>query len=88
MPASFEISHRSSKTEEQKIPQSIFRTRQVVLRIHRPQNVVPGHLPVKGSHQIPEASFPYHLIQILFFDFFNAHPSIIYPESAPHPANG
>ncbi len=55
MAALLYIPHRPSKPEHQKVPQPSLRPRQILRRIHRPQDIVTGDLPVKCGCQARKA---------------------------------
>ena len=52
----FDVQSRSAETINQKIPQPLFRAWKIICRIHWPQNVIHGNLPVERCHQ-PGESF-------------------------------
>src|SRR5206468_10966935 len=54
MPALFDINRRAPKAKDQEIPEALLCPRKVVARIHRPQQVVAGYLPVECRDEPPE----------------------------------
>lgn len=75
--AFLQIVHRAPKTKEQKVPQPLFSPHKIMLRIHWPQNVILGHLPVKRPDKASKPVFPYHLKQVFFGYLFNTHNPIL-----------
>lgn len=52
-----DIPPRPSEAKDQKLAQPVFRSRQIIGRIHLAQQVISRHLPVKCRHQAAETVF-------------------------------
>jgi hypothetical protein len=51
------VARRSAKPEDQELAKALLGAGHVRPRIHWPEHVIPGHLPVEGRDQSPEAVF-------------------------------
>jgi hypothetical protein len=75
MAARFFIPTRPAEAADEKIAEPLFGAGQVFLRIHRPENVVAGHLRVERRHQSLKAVFADPRVDVAFGHHFN-HGSI------------
>ena len=66
MPSLLQIVLRTTKAKCQKHPQSFFSTRQIMGRIHGPQQIVGRNAAIKGSRQPLDAVGAQHCVQIVF----------------------
>jgi hypothetical protein len=71
MSALFDIALRSAKTADQKVAQSGFGRRQIVGRVHGPENVIARNLPVKGTNQPSEPFLPDARVDLVFWQIHN-----------------
>ena len=72
MAALLDVALRAAESVHQKIPQPLLRTRQIVRRIHRSEDLVARNLRIERAHQTLEAvlaNLPVH--------FAFGHPTII-----------
>ncbi len=60
------VPRRPAESPHEKVPQSNLGASQVILRIHRAQHVILGHLRVEGRHQSREPVFADPLVDITF----------------------
>jgi hypothetical protein len=70
-----DIPRRSSKSKDEEVSKPLFRSIQILRRVHRAKDIVTGNLPVKGSHQ-PLKSILADLFENTIFRKLFGHPSI------------
>ncbi len=78
MTALLDVTLRTAETPDQEVAEPLFRAREVVGGVHRPEDVVLRHLRVEGPHQPRKACFTDRRIEAAFVDFVHtAHVPII-----------
>ena len=70
--ALFDVARRSAKAADKEIPQTQFRRREIVRRIHRSEDVVGRHPGVEGAHQSREPLFADAAVDLLCSQIHNA----------------
>ena len=65
MAALLDIALRPAKSIDQKFPQTLFRARQIMPRIHRPEQVVRRNLAIERGYETLESVFSDERINIL-----------------------
>ena len=65
--ALFDIDWRSAESTDEKIPQPLFRSGQIIRRVDRPQDLVSGNPPVERRHQTLESWMPDRGVKLVLF---------------------
>lgn len=82
MPPLLDVAGRPAEPPDEKITQPLFRPRQIVRRIHRPENVVAGYLLIKGLHQSRETFLANAFVDLFFRQIHNSSMTDDAPKSA------
>jgi hypothetical protein len=82
MPTLFDISRRTTEASDEEVTQPFFRARQIVRRIHRPEDVVTRYLGIKRAHETREPFLTNACVDLFFSQIHNSSMTDEAPKSA------
>ena len=82
MPTPFDVARRSAEPADEKVTQPLFRAGEIVWWIHRPQDVIAGHLRVEGADEPRKSLLPDARVDLFFRQIHNSSMTDETPKSA------
>jgi len=73
MPAFLNVPGRPAESKNEKVRQPLLRARQILRRIHRPQDLILWHLAIESASQTAKAFFPDDEVELFFHGSFPNH---------------